>query len=29
MDKDQALKMGKYLRNAEKMVTLVNERIRP
>ncbi len=29
MDKDQALKMGKYLRDAEKMATLVNERIRP
>ena len=29
MDKDQALKMGKYLRDAEKMATLVNEHIRP
>ena len=29
MDKDQALKMGKYLRAAEKMATLVNKRIRP
>ena len=29
MDKDQALKMGKYLRDAEKMATLVNDRIRP
>jgi len=29
MDKDQALKMGKYLRDAEKMATLVNERIKP
>lgn len=29
MDKDQALKMGKYLRDAEKMAALVNERIRP
>ena len=29
MDKDQALKMEKYLGDAEKMATLVNERIRP
>ena len=29
MDKDQALKMGKYLRDAEKMVALVDERIKP
>jgi len=29
MKKDQALNMGKYLRDAEKMATLVNDRIRP
>ncbi len=29
MDKDQALKMAKYLGDAEKLATLVNERIRP
>ena len=29
MDKDQALKMGKYLREAEKMAALVDKRIRP
>jgi len=29
MNKDQALKMGKYLRDAQKMATLLNERIRP
>ena len=29
LDKDQALKMGKYLRGAEKLATLVNDRIRP
>ena len=29
MDKDQALKMGKYLGDAEKMAALVDERIRP
>ena len=29
MDKGQALEMGKYLRDAEKMATLVNDRIRP
>ena len=29
MDKDQALKMGKYLRDGEKLAALVNERIRP
>ena len=29
MNKDQALKMGKYLGDAEKMAALVNERIRP
>jgi hypothetical protein len=29
MDKDQALKMGKFLRDAERMATLVNERIKP
>ena len=29
MDKDQALKMGKYLRDAQKMAALVDERIRP
>ena len=29
MNKDQALKMGKYLGDAEKMAVLVNERIRP
>jgi len=29
MDKDQALKMGKYLGDAEKLAALVNERIRP
>ena len=29
MDKNQAPKMGKYLGDAEKMATLVNDRIRP
>jgi hypothetical protein len=29
MNKDQALKMGKYLGDAEKMAALVDERIRP
>ena len=29
MDKDQALKMGKYLRDAEKMAALVDQRIKP
>ncbi len=29
MDKDQALKMGKYLGDAEKLAALVNDRIRP
>ena len=29
MNKDQALKMGKYLGDAEKLAALVNERIRP
>jgi len=29
MDKNQALKMGKYLGDAEKLAALVNERIRP
>ena len=29
LDKDQALKMGKYLRDAQKMATLLNERIKP
>ena len=29
MDKDQALKMGKYLGDAEKMAALVDKRIRP
>lgn len=29
MDKDQALKMGKHLGNAEKLAALVNDRIRP
>ncbi len=29
MGKDQALKVGKYLMDADKMVALVNERIRP
>ena len=29
LGKDQSLKMGKYLRDAEKMATLVNDRIRP
>jgi hypothetical protein len=29
MDKDQALKMGKYLGDAENLAVLVNERIRP
>ena len=29
MNKDQALKMGKYLGDAEKLATLVDERIRP
>jgi len=29
MNKDQALKMGKYLGDAEKLAVLVNERIRP
>jgi len=29
MDKDQALKVGEYLINAEKMVALVNERVTP
>ncbi len=29
MDKDQALKMGKYLGDAEKLAALINDRIRP
>ena len=29
MNKDQALKMGKYLGDAEKMAALVNDRVRP
>lgn len=29
MDKNQALEMGKYLKNAEKMAALVDKRIRP
>jgi len=29
LDKDQALKMGKYLKDAQKMATLLNERIKP
>jgi hypothetical protein len=29
MGKDQALKVGEYLMNADKMVALVNDRIRP
>ena len=29
MGKDQALKMGKYLRDSEKLAALVDERIRP
>ncbi len=29
MNKDQALKMGKYLGDAEKMAALVNDRIKP
>ena len=29
MNKDQALKMGKYLGDAEKMATLVNDRVKP
>lgn len=28
-NKDQALKMGKYLGDAEKMAALVNDRVRP
>ena len=29
MDKDQALKMGKYLGDAENLAVLVNDRVRP
>jgi len=29
MDKDQAIKVGKYLRDAEKMAVLLDDRIRP
>ena len=29
MSKDQALKMGKYLGDAEKMAALVNDRVNP
>lgn len=29
MSKDQALKMGKYLGDAEKLAALVNDRVRP
>ncbi len=29
MDKDQALKMGRYLGDAENLAALVDERIKP